>query len=62
MNAFTPSIVKKTEETASISKAYPNRRSRKNKYNSGQKPFVRTRRRNKKKLVYNGCKQRKELL
>jgi len=58
-------VTKEAGSTTDTSKAHSNKRDRKNKYSSGQKPPVRARRqrrRNKKKSLCNRCRQRKKLL
>jgi len=58
-------VTKKAEDIIDASRAYSNKRDEKNECNGGQKLPVRARRqrrRNEKKLLYNGCRQEEELL
>jgi len=51
-------VAKKVRNNTGASKAYSNRRGRKNKYSNGQKLSVRTRRQRRgklKRLLCNGC-------
>ena len=61
----TTDMAQEAENTMGASRAYPNRRGRKNKYNSSWKPPARTRKwgkRNEEELLYNGGRQKQELL
>ena len=65
MTTPTLGMTKKAENIVGTSKAYTNRRSRKNKCNSSQKTLVRKKKRrgrNGERSVCDRCKQRKKLL